>query len=155
MRNIKIYFGALLFLVGLALLLFSGPASAKEDVTAPKESGVYVQTAKAQKRLLPNIVFEEQGVIYLESNNPPKFPLGEMHSFVLYGKYDMQYLTLNPLLFLGQTPIGKTRYAIGKDIDIEVSKRSDTLYVVKPKGLFGRGYYTLWINDSAWDFIIE
>jgi hypothetical protein len=147
-------FSTVLLAVGLVLLV-SGIAPAKEDVAMPKEPGVYIQTAKVQKRLLPNIVFEEQGVIYLESNNPQRFPLGEVQSFVLYGKYDMQYLTLNPLLFLAQSPLGKARYAFGKDIEIEVSKKSDLLYVVKPKGLFGRGYYTLWINDSAWDFVIE
>jgi hypothetical protein len=27
--------------------------------------------------------------------------------------------------------------------------------VVKSKELMGRGYTSLWINDSAWDFIIE
>ena len=142
-------------LAAALVLLVCGIAPAKEDVATPKEPGVYVQTAKVQKRLLPNIVFEEQGVIYLESNNPQRFPLGEMKSFVLYGKYDMQYLTLNPLMFLTQSPVGKQRYAFGKDVEIEVTKKSDLLYVVKPKGLFGRGYYTLWINDSAWDFVIE
>jgi len=29
------------------------------------------------------------------------------------------------------------------------------LYTIRPKGLFGRGYYALWISDSAWDFIVE
>jgi hypothetical protein len=44
---------------------------------------------------------------------------------------------------------------IGPDIPLTVEKKSDLLYTAKPKGLFGRGYYALWINDSVWDFIIE
>jgi hypothetical protein len=76
--------------VGL-VLLFSGFAPAKEDVALPKEPGVYVQIGKTQKRLLPNIVFEEQGVIYVESNNPQRFPIGEVQYFLLYGNYNMQY----------------------------------------------------------------
>ena len=154
MRKVGRCFRALLLLVGL-VLLFGGFAPAKEDVVTPKEPGVYVQTAKVQKRLLPNIVFDEQGLIYIESNNPQRFPLGEVQHFIVHGNYDVRFLTLNPLLFLTQSPVGKMRYAFGKDVEIEVTKKSDLLYVVKPKKLFGRGYYSLWINDSAWDFVIE
>ena len=154
MRKVRTCFRTVLLLLGL-VLLFSGFAPAKEDVVTPKEPGVYVQATKSQKRLLPNIVFEEQGLIYVESNNPQRFPLGEVQYFIVYGKFDLKLLTLNPLLFLTQSPVGKMRYAFGKDVEIEVTKKSDLLYVVKPKKLFGRGYYSLWINDSAWDFVIE
>jgi len=44
---------------------------------------------------------------------------------------------------------------LGIDLPLDVQKKSDILYTAKPKGMFGRGYYALWINDSAWDFIIE
>lgn len=156
MRKVKRVCRTVTVIVLLGLVpLAGGLAATREDVVTPKEPGVYVQSGKTQKRLLPNIVFEEQGIIYLESNNPQRFSLGEVQYFVLYGKYDMNFLTLNPLLFLVQSPVGKMRYLFGKEIEIEVTKKSDLLYVVKPKGLFGRGYYSLWINDSAWDFVIE
>jgi hypothetical protein len=134
-----------------------GPALAqkKETVQTPKEYGVYVKVGKNLQRLLPNIVFDEKDVIFVESNNPPKLMLKDMEYFVVYGKYDMQYLTMNPLLFLAQSPVGKSRFVLGKDAELDVKKTGELLYVVKPEGLFGRGYYALWINDSAWDFYIE
>ena len=132
-----------------------GPALAqkKETLQTPKEYGVYVKAGKNLQRLLPNIVFDEKGVIFVESNNPAKFMLKDMEYFVVYGKYDMQYLTMNPLLFLMQSPVGQSRFVFGKDVELDVKKTGELLYVVKPKGLFGRGYYALWINDSAWDFV--
>jgi hypothetical protein len=148
----------LLAVVALATLVF-GPCvvalCAKEDVATPKEYGVYVKTPKILKRLLPNIVFDEKGVLYIESNNPQRFPLADVQQFVIYGKYETKYLTLNPMLFVSETPLHKTRFIFGKEIELEVAKKSDTLYTVRPKGLFGRGYYSLWINDSAWDFVVE
>ncbi len=129
--------------------------AARDDVATPKEFGVYVKTEKQTKRILPNIVFENQSVFYVESNNPQRFELKDVRYFIVYGKYEMEFLTLNNLLFFEQSPLGKSRFIFGKDIDIDVTKKSDLLYVIKPKGLFGRGYYSLWINDSAWDFIIE
>jgi hypothetical protein len=134
-----------------------GPALAqkKETIQTPKEYGVYVKAGKNLERLLPNIVFDEKGVIYIESNNPAKFVLKDMEYFVVYGKYDMQYLTMNPMLFLMQSPVGQRRFVFGKDVELDVKKTGELLYMVKPKGLFGRGYYALWINDSAWDFYIE
>ena len=147
------------FVAGLALatlLVLAGTAfSAKDDVPTPKEYGVYIKTPSTLKRLLPNIVFDEKGVLYVESNNPPRFPLAEIQQFVIYGKYDVKYLTLNPLLFVTETPLHKSRFLFGKEIELQVSRKSDVLYAVKPKGLFGRGYYSLWINDTAWDFIVE
>jgi hypothetical protein len=47
------------------------------------------------------------------------------------------------------------RYVFGKEIGYDLKKRSDDLYVVKSKELLGRGYTALWINDTAWDLIIE
>ncbi len=129
--------------------------AAKDDVVTPKEYGVYVKTEKQTKRILPNVVFEDEEIFYVESNNPQRFELKDVQYFVIYGKYDVQYLTLNHLLFFQQSPLGKARFLFGQDVEIDVKKKSDSLYVVKPKGLFGRGYYSLWINDSAWDFIVE
>ncbi len=146
---------ACVLLLGAILLPASVMAAAKEDVVAPKEYGVYVKTQKTQKRLMPNIVFDEKGLLYIESNNPQRFPLADVGGFIIYGKYDVQFLTLNPLLFISESALGKTRFIIGKNIDIEVVKKSDLLYTVTPKGLFGRGYYGLWINDTVWDFVIE
>ena len=148
----------LVAVVALAALVFTLGAvalHAKEDVATPKEYGVYVKTPKTLKRLLPNIVFDEKGVLYIESNNPQRFPLAEVQQFIIYGKYDTKYLTLNPMLFVTETPLHKSRFLFGKDIQLEVTKKSDTLYTAKPKSLFGRGYYSLWINDTAWDFVIE
>jgi hypothetical protein len=140
----------------VAALFLAGPLfAARDDVATPKEYGVYAKTSKGLKRILPNIVFDEEGVLYVESNNPQRFRLNDVQYFVIYGKYEMQYLTLNNLLFLNQSPLGKTRFIFGKELQLDVKKRNETLYSVKPKGLFGRGYYSLWINDSAWDFIIE
>lgn len=140
----------------VAALLLAGPLhAAKEDVTTPKEYGVYVKTATRLVRVLPNIVFSEGAMLYVESNNPAHFPLKDIKYFIFYGKHEMGYLTLNNLLFVNQSPLGKSRFMFGKEVEVEVKKRSDTLYTVRPKGLFGRGYYALWINDSAWDFIVE
>ncbi len=134
-----------------------GPALAqkKETIQTPKEYGVYVKVGKNLQRLLPNIVFDEKGVLFLESNNPAKLMLKNMEYFVVYGKYDVQYLTMNPLLFLTQSPVGNSRFVFGKDMALDVKTTGELLYTVKPKGLFGRGYFALWINDSAWDFYIE
>jgi hypothetical protein len=127
----------------------------KDDFTKPKEFGVYVKTEKGLKRLVPNIVFDEKGVLFLELNNPPRFLLKDVQFFVINGKYDLKVLTLNPLLFFQPSPLGKQRYILGKAIAFDLKKKSDDLYVAKPKELLGRGYTALWINDSAWDFIIE
>jgi hypothetical protein len=127
----------------------------KDDFTKPKEFGVYVKTEKVLKRLMPNIVFDEKGLLYIEMNNPPRFLLKDVQFFVIYGKYDMKVLTLNPMLFFQPSSLGKQRYIFGKEIAFDLKKRSDDLYVVKSKELLGRGYTSIWINDSAWDFIIE
>ena len=127
----------------------------KDDFTKPKEFGVYLKTEKGLKRLVPNIVFDEKGVLFVELNNPPRFLLKDVRFFVIYGKHDFKVLTLNPLLFFQPSPLGKQRYILGKEIAFDLKKKSDDLYVVKSKELLGRGYMTLWINDSAWDFIIE
>ena len=148
----------LVAVVALAVLAFTLGAvalHAKEDVATPKEYGVYIKTPKTLKRLLPNIVFDEKGVLYIESNNPQRFSLADVQQFVIYGKYEIKYLTLNPMLFVSETALHKSRFLFGKDIALEVVRKSDVLYTVKPKGLFGRGYYSLWINDTAWDFVIE
>jgi hypothetical protein len=139
---------AVFFLAGSLL-------AAKDDVPTPKEYGVYVKTATKLVRILPNIVFQEERMLYIESNNPLHLSLKDIHYFILYGRPDMQYLTFNNLLFVNQSPLGKSRFIFGKEVEVEVKKRSDALYTVRPKGLFGRGYYALWINDSAWDFIVE
>lgn len=127
----------------------------KDDFAKPKEFGVYVKTEKGLKRIVPNIVFNEKGVLFIELNNPARFLLKDIEFFVIYGKYDLTVLTLNPLLFFQPSPLGKQRYILGKAIAFDLKKRSDDLYTVKPKELLGRGYMALWINDLAWDFIIE
>jgi hypothetical protein len=147
---------ALGVLLGAMMVLeLSVTLPAKEDVVTPKEYGVYVKMPKTQKRLLPNILFDENQILYIESNNPQRLLLAEIELFVLYGKYDMKFLTLNPLLFVNESPLGKSRFILGRDVELEVTKKSDLLYTVKPKGLFGRGYYGLWINDTVWDFVVE
>jgi hypothetical protein len=127
----------------------------KDDFVKPKEFGVYVKTEKGLKRLVPNIVFDEKGLLYIEMNNPPRFLLKDVQFFVIYGNYDLKVLTLNPMLFFQPSPLGKQRYVFGKEIAFDLKKRSDDIHVVKSKELLGRGYTSLWINDSAWDFIIE
>lgn len=139
----------------VAVFIVGSAYAAKDDVVTPKEFGVYVKTDKGMKRIIPNIVFEQEGLFYVEINNPQRFLLKDVRYFVIYGKYEMDYLTLNNLLFFEQSPLGKARFMFGKDVELDVKKKSNLLYVVKPKGLFGRGYYSLWIEDSAWDFIIE
>jgi len=139
------------FVCFIAVTLLHG----KDDFTKPKEFGVYVKTEKGLKRLVPNIVFNEKGVLFVELNNPARFLLKDVQFFVVYGKYDLTVLTLNPLLFFQPSPLGKQRYILGKAIAFDLKKKSDDLCVVKPKELLGRGYMALWINDSAWDFIIE
>lgn len=139
----------------VAFLVSASVLYSKEDFTKPKEFGVYVKTEKALKRLTPNIVFDTQGLLYIEMNNPPRFLLKDVQFFVIYGKYDLKVLTINPMLFFQPSPIGKMRYVFGKEIGYDLKKSSDDLYVVKSKELLGRGYTALWINDTAWDLIIE
>jgi hypothetical protein len=87
----------LIVLVSLVVGPYCVALHAKEDVVTPKEYGVYVKMKKTTKRLLPNIVFDEKGVLFVESNNPPRFPLAELELFIIYGKYDMKFLTLRHL----------------------------------------------------------
>ena len=139
------------FLVGTTSLV----AAVKDSVPTPKEHGVYAKTSKGLLRILPNIVSDEKGVYYIEINNPQHFPLGSVEYFIIYGQFQFQYLTLNPLVPFETTPLGINRVMFGKDIDLVITKKGDLLYTAKPKGLFGRGYYSLWIEDSAWDFVID
>jgi hypothetical protein len=140
----------------LAALFLTGPAhAANESMPTPGEYGVYAKTANGLARIVTNIVYDDQRVLYLESNKPAHFPLNSIEYFVIYGKHDMQYLTLNNLKPLSVTPLGIPRFMFGLEVSLTVQKRSEVLYMVKPKGLFGRGYYALWINDSAWDFIVD
>jgi hypothetical protein len=140
--NIKTTMRTRIVIMVLAALLAVGvgPALAqkKETTQTPKEYGVYVKAGKNLQRLLPNIVFDEKGILFLESNNPAKLALKDMEYFIVT-----------------QSPVGNSRFVFGKDMELDVKKTGELLYVVKPKGLFGRGYFALWINDSAWDFYIE
>ena len=144
-------------LIASLILMVSGGSgyAASDNVPIPKEYGVYAKTDHGLTRIVSNIVHDEQRVLYLERNNPVSFPLNTVQYFIIYGKHDMRYLTLNNLKELPTTNLGIRRYMLGLEIDVDVRKKSDILYTVKPKGLFGRGYYALWINDTAWDFIIE
>ncbi len=88
---------------GLALLcLFSAaPLNAKNEkpaagnkaavktVSGIKEYGAYVKLNKGYVRILPNIVFDEGSVFFIESNNPAHFFLKDVEYFVLYGQHDM------------------------------------------------------------------
>jgi hypothetical protein len=127
----------------------------KDYNARPKEPGVYIKTDKSLIRLLPNFVFDEQGLLYIESNNPRHFLLKNFQYFVVFGKYNMDVLTLNPLLFLKGSPVGKPQFVFGKNTEIDVISKGSELYILKPKALMGRGYYCLWIEDTVWDFLIE
>jgi hypothetical protein len=144
-----------LSIFSVVFLLSATPLYSKDDFAKPKEFGVYVKTEKGLKRLTPNIVFDEKGLLYIEMNNPPRFLLKDIEFFVIYGKYDLKVLTMNPMLFFQSSRLGKMRYVFGKEISFDLKKRSDDLHTVKSKELMGRGYTAIWINDSAWDFIIE
>jgi hypothetical protein len=145
-----------IILILAVLSLLCTPAfAAKEDQETPKEFGLYAKTTKGLHRITPNIIFDQDGVLYIESNEPQRFPLNAIQHFVIYGKQDITYLTLNPLLFFQQSPLGRTRFVLGKDIPIETKKIGELMYSIKPKSLFGRGYYCFWLEDLVWDFIVE
>jgi hypothetical protein len=139
----------------VSVFLFAPIAEGKQDQHTPKEFGFYVKTGKGLQRVMPNILFDQEGVIYIESNEPRRFDLNDVQHFLVYGEHDLSYLTLNPLLFFHQSPLGKIRFVLGKDLPIEVKKMGQSLYSVKPQGLFGRGYYCFWVEDLIWDFIVE
>ncbi|HVN96166.1 MAG TPA: hypothetical protein VMT62_07040 [Syntrophorhabdaceae bacterium] len=139
----------------LLIMLVAIPLYAKDDKINPKEPGAYIKTSQGLKRLLPNIVFDEEGLIYVEANNPVHFLLKDVQYFVFSGKYDFKVLTLNPMRFLGPSPLGKPRLAFGKNVDFDIKQIGPDLYTIKPKGLLGRGYFSLWINETAWDFILD
>jgi hypothetical protein len=132
------------------------PLYGKEDkITAPKEFGTYIKTTAGLKRLVPNMVQDEKGLIFVESNKPPVYALKDFEYFVIYSPRSMEALTINPLLFIQASPLGKPRYIFGKNIEYTAQKRGDNLFLIKPKGLMGRGYFCVWIEDTAWDFVIE
>ncbi len=140
----------------LLVFLFAVPVPAKDErFTPPREFGVYVKTPKGLARIMPNIVFEGEGVLYIEANNPARYLLRDVEYFVIHGKQDLRVLTINPMLFVEASSVGKPRFIFGKEIPFDVRKRGNDLYVVRPKGLLGRGYFSLWIEDTAWDFFIE
>jgi hypothetical protein len=140
----------------LIILFLAFPLYGKEDkVTTPKEFGAYIKTSAGLKRLIPNMVQDQNGMIFVESNKPPVYALKDFEYFVIYGPRNMDVLTINPLLFLQASPLGKPRYIFGKNIDYVIQKRGNNLFTIKPKGLIGRGYFCLWIEDTAWDFVIE
>ena len=160
MESIMRVFSAVLRIIaisGLAVLFVVGPvhSATKETVQTPSEYGVYAKTAKGLVRIMTNEVYDDQRILYIESNKPAHFFLNSIQYFVIYGNHDMQYLTLNELKPFQMTPLGIPRFMFGRDMPVTVQKKSNLLYIVKPKGLFGRGYYALWINDSAWDFTID
>lgn len=148
LRNGAIVAVATLCLVGLL-------HAAGNEVPTPKEYGIYVKTGNKLVRVLPNIVFEQGPAIFIESNNPAHFLLKDIRYFVIYGKQDVQYLTLNNMAFMTESPAGRSHFMFGKEVETEVTRINDVLYTVRPKGLFGRGYYALWINDTAWDFVVD
>lgn len=145
-----------LSLIFAMLTLLCTPVfAAKQGEGAPKEFGLYAKTTKGLNRITPNIIFDQDDVLYVESNEPQRFPLNAIQHFIIYGKKDIAYLTLNPLLFFRQSPVGGTRFVLGKDIPIETTKIGESMYSIRPQGLFGRGYYCFWLEDVVWDFIVE
>ncbi|HOJ70547.1 MAG TPA: hypothetical protein PK864_05590 [Syntrophorhabdaceae bacterium] len=155
MVRIKIFLAFLLLVSFISITGYEVYAK-DEKVQRPKEYGVYIKTKSSLVRLIPNIVFDEGGLIFVESNNPQTFALKDIQYFIIYGQYDMDVLTFNPMLFYQASALGKPRFVFGKDIEIIVKKqKTENLYTVRPKGLFSRGYFSLWINDTAWDFVIE
>jgi hypothetical protein len=144
-----------ILMCALFLFVATMPLYGKEEKISPKEYGAYVKTPKGLVRLLPNILFNENGLIYLESNNPARFPLKDVEYFVIFGKYDMDVLTINPLLFFQPSRVGKGRFIFGQNIEFNTRKTGNDLYTLRPKGLLGRGYFALWIEDSVWDFVID
>jgi hypothetical protein len=149
----RTFYGILL--LSFIICLAAVPLYGKNDKLPPKEFGIYMMTGGGLKRIIPNVVFDENGILYVESNNPQRFALKDVNYLVVYGKHDMQVLTVNPLLFIQASRLGKPRYGFGNNVEFETKKKGSDLYTVKPKGLLGRGYFCLWINDTAWDFIIE
>lgn len=145
----------MVFVFAVVVYLCSPAFAAKQDQERPNEFGLYAKTGKGLQRIMPNIVFDQNGVLYIESNEPKRFPLNGIQYFLVYGKHDITYLTLNPMVFFQQSPIGKMRFAFGRDMSVEVKKIGEMFYSVKPQGLFGRGYYSFWLDDVVWDFIIE
>jgi hypothetical protein len=152
--SIAIRWYRVLICIFLVLMLGSS-VYAKDDKISPKEPGVYIKTDKGLKRLVPNVVFNEEEMLYVESNNPAHFLLKDVEYFVFYGKYDFTFLTLNPMALFKVSPLGKSAFMFGKAIDMEMKQIGTDLYTAKAKGLLGRGYYSLWIEDSAWDFILD
>ena len=143
------------FICILLILMIGSSVFAKDDKINPKEPGVYIKTDKGLKRLLPNIVYNEEGAIYVESNNPAHFLLKDVEYFVFFGKYDFKFLTLNPMVFFQASPLGKPAFIFGRDVAMDMKQIGTDLYTAKPKKLLGRGYYSLWIEDSAWDFMLD
>lgn len=141
----------------LFLLCSAGLTLGAQDIkiTPPGEHGAYIMTPNGLVRLLPNIVLDENGALFIEPINPPHFMLKDVQYFVLYGKHDVEVFTLNPMVFFQNSAVGRPRFVFGKDIDIGLKSQAQELHVVKPKGILGRGYYSLWINETAWDFILD
>jgi hypothetical protein len=155
MRNRRTIFTGVVVALVLGFFLITSIASGGEPIPKPKDFGVYAKTNKGLKRILPNIVSDEEGIYFLQPNNPQRFPLGAIDYFLVYGDYEIQYITLNPMKPFQASPVGALRAMFGKDIEITLTKQAEAFYTVKPKGLFGRGYYAIWINDTAWDFIVD
>ena len=154
MKKTKIVCGIAFCLI--LFCVFAASVYAKnEKVATPREPGVYIKTTKGLIRLLPNIVFDENGVFFVESNDPAHFFMKDFQYFVLYGKHDMSVLTVNPMGFYQPSALGKPRFAFGKDIEVDVKSQGKDMYIVKPKGLLSRGYYSIWINETAWDFMLD
>jgi hypothetical protein len=156
MTGFKLFICSLFTLIAVFLIQPVSVFAAKDtSFSPPKEYGVYAKTAKGLMRILPNIVTDQDDIFYLESNKPQQFPLGAIEYFIIHGQYQFEYLTLNPMVPFRMSSLGVPRFMFGKEIEITITKKSDITYIIKPKGLFGRGYYALWIEDSAWDFVIE
>ncbi|MCX8022662.1 MAG: hypothetical protein N2745_07820 [Syntrophorhabdaceae bacterium] len=152
-RFCRIFFITSLFTLLFIIPLFTPNTSGMS--VKPKEPGMYIMTEKSLVRLMPNILFNDQGLLYVEMNKPPVFMLKDVKYFVAYGKYDMRVYTINPLVYYTTSPLGKQRFILDKDLDITIENMGDDLYIIKLKSLLGRGYYCIWIEDQVWDFMIQ
>ncbi|MEN6615646.1 MAG: hypothetical protein ABFD12_03750 [Syntrophorhabdus sp.] len=128
--------------------------AAAKAVASPKENGAYIKTNKGYVRLMPNIVFDENEIFFIEPNNPTNFFLKDVEYFVIVGPHDIAVLTINPMGMIPPSKLGKMRAAFGKAVNFDL-KQQGNMYIIRPKELLARGYYSLWINDTAWDFLLN
>jgi hypothetical protein len=113
-----------------------------EKVATPKEYGAYIKTNKGLIRLLPNIVFDEDGVIFVESNNPAHFLLKDSSTSYSTEVRD-ERAHREPHGILSAVGPRQTAFRLRQGHRIDVRPQGKDMYIIKPKGLLGRGYYSI------------